>query len=141
MGNSDAHLEGQIGTPHTVVLAEELSTDALLAGIRAGRSWIAESAAIDLTLEVSAGDRSAGVGEWLETGGRPAVVRVGVRGVPAGTVGFHTDRGKVHREPLPSDESGTVVWRTTAEESAFVRIEVRHPEGHMAALTNPVILA
>jgi hypothetical protein len=123
------------------VLAEELSTDAVLAGIRAGRSWIAESAAIELTLEVSAGDRSAGVGEQLQTGGQPTAIRVGVRGVPSGTVSFHTDRGKVHREPLPSDESGTVVWRTSAAEPAFVRIEVRHPEGHMAALTNPVILA
>ncbi|QHZ00065.1 hypothetical protein SSPS47_33755 [Streptomyces sp. S4.7] len=34
MGNSDTHLEGQIGIPHTVVLAEELSTAAILAGIR-----------------------------------------------------------------------------------------------------------
>jgi hypothetical protein len=52
---------------------------------------------------------------------------------------FHTDRGKVHREPLPSNGSGIVEWRTSAEESAFVRIEVRHPAGHMAALSNPVI--
>jgi PHP-associated len=140
MGNSDAHLAGQIGTPQTVVLAEELSTDAVLAGIRAGRSWIAESAAIELTLEVSAGNRSAGVGEQLQTGGMPTAIRVGVRGVPSGTLSFHTDRGKVHREPLPSDKSGTVVWHTSAAESAFVRIAVRHPEEHMAALTNPVIL-
>src|SRR5450756_456800 len=30
MGNSDAHLENQIGIPQTVVLAEELSIDAVL---------------------------------------------------------------------------------------------------------------
>jgi hypothetical protein len=46
----------------------------------------------------------------------------------------------MHRESLPNDGSGTVEWRTSAEESAFVRIEVRHPGGHMAALANPVIL-
>ncbi|MFB9628245.1 CehA/McbA family metallohydrolase [Nonomuraea helvata] len=139
-GNSDTHLEGQIGTPHTVVLAEELSTEAVLAGIRAGRSWIAESATVALSFEVSAGDRSAGIGERLETSGAPAVVRVDVRGVPSGAVSFHTDRGKVHREALPDDGSGSLEWRTSAEESAFVRIEVRHPGGEMAALTNPIIL-
>ena len=140
MGNSDTHLEGQIGTPHTVVPAEELSTDALLAGIRAGRSWIAGSAAIELSLTVCAGDRSAGIGERLKTRDEPALVRVDVRGVPSGTISFHTDRGKVHRASLPSDGSGAVEWRTSAEESAFVRIEVRHAEGHMAALSNPIIL-
>jgi hypothetical protein len=141
IGNSDTHLEGQIGIPHTVVLAEELSTDAVLAGIRAGRSWIAESAAITLSLDVSASACSAGIGERLETRGEPAVVRAGVRGVPSGSLSLHTDRGTVHRESLPTDGSGVVQWRTSAQDSAFVRIEVRHPGGRMAALTNPVILA
>jgi hypothetical protein len=140
MGNSDTHLDGQIGIPHTVVLAEELSSAAILAGIRAGRSWIAGSAAVELSLQVSAADRNAGIGERLETCGEPAVVRVVVGGVPSGVVSFHTDRGTVHRESLPGDGLGAVQWHTSAEESAFVRIEVRHPGRHAAALTNPVIL-
>lgn len=93
MGNSDTHLEDRIGIPHTVVLAEDLSVDAILAGIRAGRSWIAESAAVELSLTVSAGGRSAGIGERLKAGDAPAEVRVDVRGVPSGTVSFHTERG------------------------------------------------
>jgi hypothetical protein len=48
--------------------------------------------------------------------------------------------GKVHSESLPRGGSGAVEWRTSAQESAFVRIEVRHPGRHMAALINPVIL-
>lgn len=52
MGNSDAHLSGQIGVPHTVVRAGELSTAAVLAGIRAGRSWIAGSVDVELSFEV-----------------------------------------------------------------------------------------
>lgn len=140
MGNSDTHLGNQIGVPHTVVFADELSTDAVLAGIQAGRTWIAESATIELLLSVSAGERSAGIGERLETCSEPAVVRAEVRGVAAGVVSFHTDRGKVYRESLPSAGAGAVEWRTNAAESAFVRVEVRHPGGHMAALTNPVIL-
>jgi hypothetical protein len=141
MGNSDTHLPGQIAVPHTVVLAEELSTAAILDGLRAGRSWIAGSAEIDLSLDVSAGDRRAGIGEQLTTRGEPAVVQVRVSGVPAGTVSFRTDRGAVHRASLPGDGPGAVDWRTSAEESAFIRVEVRHPGGHMAALSNPVILS
>ena len=141
VGNSDTHLDGQIGTPHNVVAAEELSADAILAAIRAGRTWIAESAAVRLTLTVSAGDRSAGIGERLETGAGPAVTRVEVCGVPSGAVTFHTQRGTAHRVSLPPTESGTAQWQTSAEESGFVRVEVRHPGGRMAALSNPVVLA
>jgi hypothetical protein len=140
MGNSDTHLEGQLGTPHTVVLADELSAPALLAGIRAGRSWIAGSAAIELSFEATAGDGRAGIGERLETGGEPVAVRVDVRGVPSGAVTFHTELGTVLRESLPGGGAGTVEWRTGASESAFVRVEIRHADGRMAALTNPVVL-
>ena len=140
MGNSDTHLENQIGAPHTVVLAEELSVGAILAGVRAGRSWIAESAAIELSFTVSSGDRSAGIGERLKTRDEPAAVHVDVRGVPSGTVSFHTEQGTVHHASLPATGSGAVEWRTCAEQSGFLRIEVRHPDGTMAALTNPIVL-
>jgi hypothetical protein len=140
MGNSDTHLEDQIGIPQTVVLAEELSTHAILAGIRAGRSWIAESAAVGLSFTVHAGDHGAGIGESLKICDEPAVVRAVVHGVPSGAVSFHTDRGAVHQASLPIAGSGTVEWRTSAEGSVFIRVEVRHPGGHMAALSNPIIL-
>ena len=141
IGNSDTHLDGQIAIPHTVVLADELSTTAILAGIRAGNSWIAGSVAVDLSLEVCAGNRRAGIGNRLETCGEPAMVHATVSGVPSGTVSFHTDKGTVHRASLPANGPGTVEWRTSAEESAFIRAEVRHSGHQMAALTNPVILS
>jgi predicted metal-dependent phosphoesterase TrpH len=135
IGNSDAHLEGQIGTPQTVVLASELSASAVLAGLRGGHSWIAESAAVELSFTARAGDRSAGIGERLTTGGEAVVARVEVHGVPDGVVSFHTERGQAHFE-----KSGRIEWPTTADESGFIRVEVRHPDGGMAALTNPIIL-
>ncbi|WP_330452117.1 MULTISPECIES: CehA/McbA family metallohydrolase [unclassified Streptomyces] len=140
MGNSDTHLEKQIGIPHTVVFAEELSTAAVLAGIRAGRSWIAESADVDGSFTAHVDDRVAGLGERLATHGEQVEVHAAVRGVPTGTVSFHTDRGKVHQASLPDGGVGAVRWNTTADRSAFVRIEVRHTNGHVAALTNPIIL-
>jgi hypothetical protein len=141
VGNSDAHLEGQLGTPQTVVWAEELSTEAVLAAIRAGRSWIAESADVELSFVVSTDDCTVGVGEQLPTCGEPAEARVEVEGVPSGVVTVHTERGVVHRESLPGDGSGLVEFRIDEAESAFVRVEVRHPEGRMAALSNPIMLA
>ncbi|MFI7432058.1 CehA/McbA family metallohydrolase [Micromonospora haikouensis] len=141
LGCSDTHLSGQLGVPHTVVLAEELSTAAILAGIRAGRSWIAGSAAVELSLTATTGDASAGIGQRLDSREEPIVVRVDVRGVPSGAVTLHTERGTVHRERLPDEGSGAVRWHTSAAESMFVRVEVRHPGGQMTALTNPVVLA
>ncbi|WP_328719967.1 CehA/McbA family metallohydrolase [Streptomyces sp. NBC_00247] len=140
VGNSDTHLAGQLGVPHTVVFAEELSTSAVLAALRAGRSWIAGSAAVDVSFTATAGAKTAEVGGCLDTGGREVVVRARVRGVPSATVSFHTERGAVHHTELSPEGSGEVEWRTTAQESGFVRAEVRDPRGHMAALTNPVAL-
>lgn len=140
IGNSDTHLAGQIGLPHTVVAADQLSPTALLTALRAGRSWIAESAAVHLDFTVSTADRHADIGERLKTAGHPAVARVEIRGVPSGAVTFHTQNGAAHSISLPVTGSGAAQWQTGAAESAFVRIEVRRPEGRMAALTNPITL-
>jgi len=141
MGNSDTHYEDQLGIPHTVVRAESLTTDAVLAGIRAGRSWIAASMDVSLSVTAAADGRSAGIGERLIVApDAPVVVRVEVRGVPSGTVSLHTERGPVHRESLARDGAGTVQWRTTPADNGFVRVEVRHDGGPMAALSNPVLL-
>lgn len=133
-GNSDAHLPGQLGTPQTVVFARSLSSPDLLAALRSGRSWIAESAAVGVVLDAEANGRVAGVGETLETRGAPVTVRVEVTGVPEATVRLLTDRGKAHHA------GPATRWTTTATDSLFVRAEIRHPDGSMAALTNPIVL-
>ncbi|MFJ8472279.1 CehA/McbA family metallohydrolase [Kitasatospora sp. NPDC094011] len=159
MGNSDAHSAPQvIGLPHNVVLAEDLTRDAVLDGLRAGHSWLAESAAVTLDLTATGNGRQAGIGEELTVpADAPVDVRLAVSGVPGGTVRLLTDEGQLHQESLPADGSGTVVWRTTASLAAYVRAEVRHPRadgtpgkgntmggdlpwGPMAALTNPIVL-
>ncbi|MCX4758850.1 CehA/McbA family metallohydrolase [Kitasatospora purpeofusca] len=159
IGNSDAHSAPQvIGSPHTVVLAEDLSRDDILDGLRSGRSWLAESAAVRLEFTATGNGRQAGIGEELAVpADAPVDVRLDVSGVPNGTVRFLTDEGQLHQESLPAEGAGTVVWRTTASLAAFVRAEVRHPRadgtpgrgnamgpdlpwGPMAALTNPIVL-
>jgi len=159
IGNSDAHREPQvIGLPHTVVQAAALERGALLDGIRAGRSWIAESSGVDLGLTVAGGGRRAGIGETLRVPlSTPVDVTLTVRGVPGGVTRLLTDEGQMHQESLPASGVGTVTWRTTAAGASYVRAEVRHPRadgtpgpggngvgelpfGPMAAMTNPVFI-
>ncbi|MGA8112774.1 MAG: CehA/McbA family metallohydrolase, partial [Actinocatenispora sp.] len=149
MGNSDAHSDANvIGLPQTVVRAPELSRDAVIAGIAAGRSWLAESSSVALTFTVSGDGRTAQIGDRLPVeSGATVTARVEVSGVPDGRVRVITDRGELHAESLPAGGSGTITWRTTPQYSAYVRIEVRHddadaspPYGTMAALTNPIFL-
>ncbi|WP_083646616.1 CehA/McbA family metallohydrolase [Kitasatospora sp. CB01950] len=131
LGNSDAHLPGQLGTPQTVVHAEQLDAPAILAALRAGRSWIAESAAVELEFTAEADGRRAGIGERLATGGRPVALHLDLAGVPDPQVRVHTERGKARWQAgLTADAAGT----------SFVRVEVRHPDGRPAALTNPILL-
>jgi predicted metal-dependent phosphoesterase TrpH len=140
MGNSDTHLAGQIGHPHTVVLAEELRSEAVLAGIRSGRSWIAASHTVEVSFTVSAGRRVAGIGEQISVASNAPVARVEVRGVPSGVLSIHTEHGRAYQEGLPAAGTSTVVWNIPAADAACVRVEVRDENGEMAALTNPIFL-
>ncbi|WP_406295566.1 hypothetical protein [Streptomyces sp. NBC_00624] len=87
-----------------------------------------------MSLTASAGGRGgAEVGEHLKSLGQKVAVRAHVRGVPSATVSLHTDRGKVHREKLPSHGTGTAEWLTTAQESAFVQVEYATARAHGSA--------
>jgi len=150
MGDSDAHSVPQvIGLPHNVVLADDLTTGAVLDGLTAGRTWIAESSSVDLSFSVTGGGASAGIGERLPVApGDQVTVNCQVSGVPNGTVGFITDEGQTLTQALDASGAGTVSWKTTAAVSAYVRAEARHPvtspnadlPGAMAAMTNPIFL-
>ncbi|MBQ0986281.1 CehA/McbA family metallohydrolase [Streptomyces sp. F63] len=152
IGNSDAHREGQdVGLPQTVVLAEDLSREAVLAGIRAGRCWIAESSEVGLSFSVTDGrGRRAGIGERLRAAPDAEVTaRLEVSGAPGCSVRLITDQGQLYATALPAAGTGSAEWRTTPRYAAYVRAEVRHPAsdggasglpGPMAAMTNPVFL-
>ncbi|MEW2164033.1 CehA/McbA family metallohydrolase [Streptomyces sp. NPDC007084] len=150
MGNSDAHRDpDRIGTPQTVVLADDLTREAVQAGLRAGRSYVAESHLVSLTFTASgARGEHAGIGERLRVApDTPVTVRVEAAGAPRCTVRLVTDEGLLFTsDPLPVSGSGTVEWRTTAAYAAYVRAELRHETaagplpGALAAFTNPIFL-
>jgi predicted metal-dependent phosphoesterase TrpH len=141
IGNSDAHLAGQVGTPHTVVRAQARTAQAVLSGLRAGRSWIAGSPDVDLSFSAQAGADTWGIGERVKVQDRSVRVRCEVRGVPSGALSFHTAEGLVHTATLPGGGAGVVECALGRAAAQFIRVEVRHPTGSMAAMSNPIFLA
>lgn len=150
MGDSDAHRAPDVvGLPQTVVLADDLTREAIQEGLRAGRSYVAESRHVSVAFSATAeGGERAGIGERLAVGhDTPVTVRLEVSGAPRCSVRFVTDQGVLFTGgPLPVSGTGTVEWRTTPDRAAYVRAELRHETalgpvpGAMAALTNPVFL-
>ncbi|WP_434975493.1 CehA/McbA family metallohydrolase [Streptomyces mesophilus] len=150
MGSSDAHTPNdRIGTPQTVVLADDLTREAILAGIKAGRSYIAESAAVSLDFSAAGGrGKHAGIGERLAVDrDDPVTVRLEAKGVPGCTLRFVTDQGTLFTSAtVPESGTLTAEWRTTASYASYVRAEVRRapqvPQlpGPLAAFTNPIFL-
>ncbi|MCK1796743.1 CehA/McbA family metallohydrolase [Streptomyces sp. XM4193] len=146
LGCSDAHSEGQdVGLPQTVVHADDLTRGDVLAGIRAGRSYLTESSRI--SVELTASDERGGhatIGGRLRTSPTADVtVRLSVDGAPEGAVArLLTDQGEL----LSGPAANGLEWRTTASLASYVRAEVRHPGGDgrlpgaMAAMTNPIRL-
>ena len=64
VGNSDTHKQSQqIGLAQTVVRAESLSADAIIAGYRGGHSWITGSSAVGLTFTATLGDVTGECGD------------------------------------------------------------------------------
>ncbi|MEV2218235.1 CehA/McbA family metallohydrolase [Streptomyces sp. NPDC050997] len=150
MGNSDAHRDPDaVGSPQTVVLADDLTREAIQEGIRAGRSYVAESKNVSLAFTASGGrGEHAGIGERLRVDrDTPVTVRLEATGAPRCVVRLVTDQGVLFTgEPLPVTGSGVVEWRTTPSYAAYVRAELRHETaagplpGALAAVTNPIFL-
>jgi hypothetical protein len=148
VGASDTHESSSpIGLAQTVVLADDLTVPAILAGIRAGRCYVTDSSEVSVELAATGGGVSAGIGERLAvTADTEVAIEVTVRGVADGYVRLVTDEGWVAHLPIPA-KGESVTWRTTPTVSSYVRAEIRHNRETpfpllepMAALTNPVFL-
>ena len=145
VGGSDSHGPRQrVGRPHTVVHASDLSTPALVESLRGGRSYLAESAAVTMTLTaVCSVDPTAtvGPGETLPVPlGATVTVCAAVSGAPDAVLALITPAGCVARAAV--DASGAASLRWTTGDGGFARVEVRRRSragtSTMVALTNPV---
>ena len=151
IGGSDNHNAmsppeepSSVGSPTTVVYATELSTPAILAGIRAGHVFIDLTGSRDrfLAMKASAAGKVADMGDLLDA--------------PKGsTVGFevheaNSDQGKVTivedgremdalAKSNASDSSGTfhLTWTADGHRHWF-RPQVNGPDGKLWLLGNPI---
>ncbi|MFD8143678.1 CehA/McbA family metallohydrolase [Streptomyces sp. NPDC059708] len=146
LAHSDYHRDpDRIGGPQTVVLADDLSREAILDGLRAGRAYAAESSAVSVDFTaVTPRGAHAGIGEALEPDDpeTEVLVRLSVTGAEGCELRLVTDQGLALTVPA----AASLEWRTTPARTAYVRAEVRHPPrtpplpGPPAALTNPIRL-
>lgn len=142
VGNSDTHHQSQtIGLAQTVVRAEALSTEALIAGYRAGHSWIAGSSAVDLHFTATLGDVTGECGDRVpsRTGDQVAVHldATGVDGCVATLIG---PGANVTYGAAPATGGAITLDATVPGGTAFVRAEIRNGTT-MVALTNPIFLS
>lgn len=145
VGGSDNHDAGiphdkpsAVGRPATVIRAEGLSTDALLAGLKAGRVFIDLDGTRDRMLDLTArsGDAEAVMGGVLAVKpGASVRFQASVAGVDARGIEVIRD-GQVIQPTIDADGR----FSLTVGASGWVRLNVRDPSGRLLMIGNPVYL-
>ena len=152
IGGSDSHdadaLSGPsaLGSPTTVVFADDLSEHALLAGLRSGRVFIDIEGTRNRRVELSArlGGQTAEMGGRLPAGrGRKVRLDLTVAAVADGHVELVED-GQVMALPglarsLSADDS-RVLEIISDGRRHWINTRVRDAAGHLVLLSNPVFL-
>jgi len=153
IGGSDNHRPllpldqvGAIGSPTTVVYATELSTPAILDGIRAGHVFIDVAGTHGRLLEVSAKAeaQTAQAGDSLDAAQGSAVqLEAHVTGALGGRIRWIMDG---HELPSPTnsgvgldEETIPLPWTSDGHRHWF-RAEVAGPDGNLWLIANPVYL-
>lgn len=135
LGGSDFHREGNAMVPCVWVNAANLSQPAIMDALRHGRVVVAESPnapRLYLTVNgVGPGGEAPNPGGWLSaeirvTGGAGFVLRL-----------VRAD-GARERKVNGDDFVWKEAFRSESVHPAYVRAELRYPDGRMCALTNPV---
>lgn len=152
IGGSDNHRPmipldqpGAIGYPTTVVYAQELSTPAILAGIRSGRVFIDLSGSHDrmLDLRAQAGDSSAEMGGDLRSRtGEDESFEAHVAGCAGGTVSLIADgreKAELPGHSIIGDGEQSFTWQLKSDgQRHWFLAEVRSSSGQVLLLGNPV---
>jgi predicted metal-dependent phosphoesterase TrpH len=142
VGGSDCHSfrrrkDQALAGPTTWVRAAARDGAAVIDAIRAGRVVLTrrpDTPRPDVT--VRCGDQTAGVGDVLEvSAGEALQVHVRIDGGASGcTARLLSDRGP------EAGLTGAGTVRLSAAGRRFIRLELDHPDGGLAALTNPIYL-
>jgi hypothetical protein len=153
IGGSDNHRPmqpldqtGSIGSPTTVVFATDLSTPAILDGIRAGHVFIDVVGTHDRLLDVTArdGDRVVHAGDLLEAAsGDPVFLQAHIVGAGSGKLLWIEDGHDVvpptNSDVSDAEESIPLPWTSDGLRHWF-RVEIAGPDGKLWLIGNPVYL-
>jgi len=140
--NHDATLgeRRSIGVPTTVVHADNLAQDAILAAVRAGHVFVDAQGTKDRLLEVraEAGGKSAEMGDRLTIDGAVRLT-VHVANAAGGRLIFSGPgaAGLASPEPLGADATRAI---TTSGARGWLRVDVAGPDGALWLLGNPIYL-
>lgn len=151
IGGSDNHRPmmplsqlGSVGSPTTVVYAANLSTPAILDGIRAGHVFIDLTATPDRLLETAAqaGSQTAHAGDTLQAeAGETVSFSVHVAAAEGGTLHWIEDGHEAHLDIdtaiHAADQSFTIPWKSDGGRH-WLRAQVEGPDGKLWLLDNPV---
>lgn len=151
IGGSDNHTAqksldevGSIGSPTTVVYATELSTPAILAGVRAGHVFVDLTASKDRLLELRGkrGEASASMGDTLAAPvGSEVEFSVHVVNVDGAKVVLLEDgrpMEELSRKTIQGkDETTQSQWKSDGERHWF-RADVYGPDGKLWLMGNPI---
>lgn len=154
VGNSDSHNESQtVGLAQTIVRADNLGTTAIVAALKNGHSWVAESSAVELTFTAALGAATASCGDRLDATSQDMVdVRLEVSGAPGCLAQIRGPVGPVAGAIADDAGDALVTVQVPAGTTPFVRAEVRRPNDvavsplddtpglQMVALTNPIFV-
>lgn len=149
IGGSDSHDPTRppgVGIPTTVVHAESLSQDAVLAAIRAGHAFIDVQGTKHRLLDVTAraAGRSAAMGDILPTADGDLVrLKVRVVGAAGGRVVLRSgDPRLVPPQPIAveGDDAALDIAFGVDGKRQWVRAEVQGPDGQPWLIGNPIYL-
>lgn len=141
---SDPARPSAVGNPTTVIYATELSTPAILAGVRAGHVFVDATASRDrvLTMTGRAANATVQMGDSLEADQQTSIdFEVHETGADDGKISVVED-GQVLAIPLASNEgTGTLRTRWTSDgRRHWFRPEVNGPDGKLWMIGNPIYI-
>ncbi|WP_129642050.1 CehA/McbA family metallohydrolase [Peristeroidobacter agariperforans] len=149
IGGSDTHdvtsnsvpPPGRIGVPTTVVHANELSTEGIMAGIRAGNVFVDTAGSRDRKLELSATYQQSTVamGGQLSVPAKQSVTFTArIEQMTGGTVEVIRDGKTTRRTAIPAARHSWSFEETSDGKPHWIRIDVRDAAGKLALLGNPI---
>jgi hypothetical protein len=156
IGGSDTHdvtsqkqtfpLPGRIGVPTTVVYANELSTSALLAGIRAGKVFIDTAGSNDRVLDVTAtiANQIVSMGDSVRAPtGTPIRWSIAIANVAGGKIEIIQDGEPKHDVPSTTitGNDHRMQFETRSDGRAhWLRVNVRDADDKLALIGNPIYI-